>query len=60
LNNTRIFGTRAALDWKIGKFFGKDDTLSFNLNYNQQPDLIPSVNSHTDLSGMLQLKITGF
>jgi hypothetical protein len=60
LNSTRIFGTRAALDWKIGKFFGKDDTLSFNLNYNQQPDLIPSANFHTELSGMLQLKITGF
>jgi hypothetical protein len=60
LNNTRIFGSRAALDWKIGKFFGTDDTLSFNLNYNQQPDLISSASSHNDLSGMLQLKITGF
>jgi hypothetical protein len=58
--NSRIFGTTAALDWRIGKFLGKDDTLSFNVNYNQQVGVTPSANSHNDLSGMLQLKITGF
>lgn len=60
LNNIRTFGTTAAIDWKIGKFLGKDDFLSFNLNYNQQVDFISSGNSHNDLSGILQLKITGF
>lgn len=59
-NNNRTFGTAAVLDWKIGKFLGKDDTLSFNFNYNQQIGFTPSVSSHNDLSGMLQLKITGF
>ena len=60
LNNIKTFGTSAAVDWKIGKFLGKDDYLSFNLNYNQQVDFISSGNSHNDLSGMLQLRITGF
>jgi len=60
LNNIKTFGTTAAVDWKIGKFLGKDDYLSFNLNYNQQVDFISSGNSHNDLSGILQLKITGF
>jgi hypothetical protein len=60
LNNVRTFGTAAALDWKIGKFVGKDDLVSFNLNYNQQVDFISPGNSHNDLSGMLLLKIIGF
>lgn len=60
LNIVRTFGTTTALDWKIGNFLGKDDTLSFNVNYNQQPDFISSGNSHNDLSGLLQLRITGF
>ena len=60
LNNIRTFGTAAALDWKIGKFLGKDDFVSFNLNYNQQVDSISPGNSHNDLSGMLLLKIIGF
>lgn len=60
LNNVRTFGTAAAVDWRIGKFLGKDDFLSFNLNYNQQLDFISPANSYSDLSGMLQLRITGF
>ena len=60
LNNGRTFGTSAAVDWRIGKFLGKDDFLSFNLNYNQQVDFISPGNSHNDLSGILQLRITGF
>jgi len=60
LNNVRTFGTTAVIDWRIGKFLGKDDFLSFNFNYNQQLDFISSGNSHNDLSGMLQLRITGF
>jgi hypothetical protein len=60
LNTANGFGTTAAIDWRIGKFLGKDDFLSFNFNYNQQPDFIPAGNAQNDLSGMLQLRITGF
>ena len=60
LNNIKTFGTSAAVDWKIGKFLGKDDFVSFNLNYNQQVDLVSPANSHNDFSGMILLKITGF
>jgi hypothetical protein len=60
LSNVRTFGTTAALDWKLGKFFGEGDVLSFNLNYNQQLDFISSTNSQSNFSGMLQLKIFGF
>ena len=59
MNNIKT-GTTAAINWKIGKFLGKDDFLSFNLNYNQQVDFISPGNSHNDLSGMLQLRVTGF
>jgi hypothetical protein len=60
LNSVRTFGTTAALDWKLGKFLGEDDILSFNLNYNQQLDFTSSTNSQNNFSGMLQLKIFGF
>jgi hypothetical protein len=48
------------MDWKIGKFLGRDDTVSLNVNYNRQRDLISSGKSYDDLSGILQLKVTGF
>jgi hypothetical protein len=60
LNDTVTVGTRAVIDWRIGKFLGRNDTLSFNVNYNRQRDLISSGNSSDDLSGILQLKVTGF
>ena len=60
LTDVTIIATRAIMDWKIGKFLGRDDTVSFNLNYNRQRDLISSGNSYNDLSGILQLRITGF
>jgi hypothetical protein len=60
LTDVTTIGTRAIMDWKIGKFIGGDDTLSLNLNYNRQRDLISSSNSYDDLSGILQLRITGF
>ena len=60
LTDVKTIGTRAIMDWKIGHFLGRDDTLSFNLNYNRQRDLISSGNSYNDLSGILQLRITGF
>jgi hypothetical protein len=60
LNNVKTVGTTAAIDWKLGKFVGEDDILSFNLNYNQQLDFNSPVNSYNNFSGMLQLKIFGF
>jgi len=60
LSDVRTLGTRAIVDWKPGKFLGRNDTLSFNLNYNRQRDGISSGNSHDDLSGILQLKIADF
>ena len=60
LNDVMTVGTRAVIDWRIGKFLGRNDTLSFNVNYNRQRDLISSGNSSDDLSGILQLKVTGF
>jgi hypothetical protein len=60
LSDVMTVASRAVIDWKIGKFIGRNDTLSFNINYNRQRDLISSANSSDDLSGILQLKITGF
>jgi hypothetical protein len=60
LTDVTKIGTRAVMDWKIGKFLGRDDTVSLNVNFNRQRDLISSGNSYDDLSGILQLKVTGF
>jgi hypothetical protein len=60
LSDVMTVGTRAVIDWKIGKFLGRNDTLSFNINYNRQRDLTSSGNSFDDFSGILQLKVTGF
>ena len=60
LTDVATIGTRAMMDWKIGKFLGRDDTVSLNVNYNRQRDLISSGKSNDDLSGILQLKVTGF
>jgi hypothetical protein len=60
LTDVTTIGTRAIMDWKLGKFLGDDDTLSFNVNYNRQRNLIATGNSSDDLSGILQLKISGF
>ena len=60
LTDIMTIGTRAIIDWKIGNFLGRDDTLSFNVKYNRQRDLIATSNSFDHLSGILQLTITGF
>jgi hypothetical protein len=60
LSDVMTVASRAVIDWKIGKFLGRNDTLSFNINYNRQRDLTSSGNSSDDISGILQLKITGF
>lgn len=56
----KALDTTAAFDWRLGKFLGREDVLSFNLKYNYQLDLVSPLNSRHDLTGMLQLKIVGF
>jgi hypothetical protein len=58
--DVRIYGTSAAMDWKIGNFLGKNDALSLSLNYERQLDFGSRLNSHDTLSSILQLKIAGF
>ena len=60
LTDVTTIGTRAIMDWKIGKFLGREDIVSLNVNYNRQRDLISSGKSYDDVSGILQLKVTGF
>ena len=59
-SDTRIFGTGAALDWKIGKFIGAVDRLSLSVNYNHRLDVVSPSNSQQDVRGMLLLQVTGF
>jgi len=59
-NDVSIHGTSAVMDWKIGKFLGRNDTLSFTFSYDRQLDRVFRANSHDGLSSMLQFKIAGF
>jgi hypothetical protein len=59
-NDVSIHGTSAAVDWRIGNFLGRDNTLSFTVNYNRQLDHVFRSNSLRDLSSMLQFKIADF
>lgn len=52
--------TAAMFDWKLGGFLGKEDLLSFNVNYNHQLDEIVSPRYRANFLGMLQFKVTGF
>ena len=60
LNSISTLVSTAALDWRMGRFLGTDDTLSLNFNYNQQNSYTPSIHDHSDVSGTLRLTITGF
>lgn len=60
LSDVTNLGARAGFDWKLGKFLGRDDTLSFNLNYNRRRDAAASSSYHDELLGLLQLKIIGY
>jgi hypothetical protein len=52
--------TAAIFDWRLGAFLGKEDLLSFNLNYNHQLDELSFPHLRANFGGMLQLKVTGF
>ena len=52
--------TAAIFDWRLGAFLGKEDLLSFNLNYNHQLDEMASPRYRANFLGMLQFKVTGF
>jgi hypothetical protein len=59
-SDVSMHGTSAGVDWKIGKFLGPNDTLSFTFNYERRLDRIFRANSQDGLSGILQFKIAGF
>jgi hypothetical protein len=59
-NDMSIHGASASVDWKLGKFLGRQDSLSITFNYNKLVDHISRSNSYGGLSSMLQLKIAGF
>ena len=59
-SNVGAVDLMAGMNWKLGKFWAKDDVLSFNLKYNRQLDFASPGASHEDFAGMLQLKIFGF
>lgn len=59
-NDVSIHGTSAVIDWKIGNFLGRNDSLSFTINYERLLDRVVRANSHDGVSSMLQLKILGF
>jgi hypothetical protein len=59
-SDVRTFGTGAAVEWKVGKFIGAVDRLSFSVNYNQRMDLVSQGGSQSDVRGMLRLQVTGF
>ena len=59
-NDVSIHGTSAVVDWRIGNFLGRNDTLSFTFSYDRQLDRVFRANSHDGLSSMLQFKIAGF
>jgi hypothetical protein len=58
--DVRTHGTSAGVDWKIGNILGRDNTLSFTVNYNRHLDHEFRNNSHSDVSSMLRFKIAGF
>jgi hypothetical protein len=59
-SNVGAVDLMAGMNWKLGKFWARDDVLSFNLKYNRQLDFASPGASHEDFAGMLQLKIFGF
>jgi hypothetical protein len=59
-NDVRIHGASASVDWKLGRFLGREDSLSITFNYNRLVDHVSRSNSYGGLSSMLQLKIAGF
>jgi hypothetical protein len=59
-NDTSIHGTSAAVDWRIGNFLGRNDSLSLTFNYDRRLDHVYRTNSHDGITGMLQFKFAGF
>jgi hypothetical protein len=59
-SNVGTVDLMAGINWKLGKFWAKQDILSFNLKYNRQLDFVSPSTSHEDFAGMLQLKLVGF
>jgi hypothetical protein len=60
LKDASTVNTAASLNWKIGKSFLGEQSLSFHLDYRNElrPNL--PANSQENLTGMIQFKIGGF
>ncbi len=59
-NDIRIHGTSASLEWQLGRFLGRDNSLSFSFNYDRHLDHLLRSNSNHAISSMLQFKIADF
>ena len=52
--------TAAALNWKIGKSFLGDQSLSFQVEYQNALNSTSANNSQPNVTGLIQFKMAGF
>jgi hypothetical protein len=50
----------ASLDWRLGNFIGRNDSLSFSFNYNRQLVYSLPGQSNYSVSSLVKFKIAGF
>ena len=60
LQNASIVNTTAGLNWKLGKSFLGEQSVSMHLEYKNESRPILPDNQQANLTGMLQFKIAGF
>lgn len=60
LRNASIVNTAAGLNWKLGKSFLGEQSVSMHLEYKNESRPILPDNQQANLTGMLQFKIAGF
>jgi hypothetical protein len=60
LKETSVLNTAASLNWKIGKAFGADQYLSFQVEYRNQRANPLANNSSAAVTSMLQWKVLNF
>ena len=60
LKELSILNTVASLNWKIGKAFGADQYLSFQVEYRNQRANPLANNSSANVTSMLQWKVLNF
>jgi hypothetical protein len=59
-HDVRVYGASAGVDWKLGRFLGQNDVLSFSFNYNKHLDQVWRSNSSRGVSSAIKFKIAGF